>query len=243
MSQIGIAVLPGLLAGSWIWEKQFPVFERLGISYHQLEHAFVAQDLAQTNMTGLLGACEAYIDQLPFDVIVVGNSIGALLALQLAKARPDKVVGVVASGAPGLGDEPNLGLGTRKMLSLDYALSIKQSIFYDPSRVDDSIVTAAFQKIASPLNLLRAVRLLRDIRNVDVAGLIGQTSAPTALIWGKEDKICPPSPWRVAVSGHESIEMEEIEYSGHSPMYETPDEFNVILQSFLRKICLVRQAA
>lgn len=56
----------------------------------------------------------------------------------------------------------------------------------------------------------------------------------TLLLWGERDLIFPPP---VAVGLHQAIsdaKLKMIEKAGHIPMWETPEEVNQAILSFLR---------
>jgi rifampin ADP-ribosylating transferase len=58
---------------------------------------------------------------------------------------------------------------------------------------------------------------------------------PTLLLWGERDLIFPPS---VGEDLHRAIKgskFQIIEKSGHIPMWETPEEVNETILSFLRE--------
>ena len=58
---------------------------------------------------------------------------------------------------------------------------------------------------------------------------------PTLLIWGENDLIFPPS---VGEGLHQKIggsKFQMIQKSGHIPMWETPEEVNQAILSFLRE--------
>jgi len=58
---------------------------------------------------------------------------------------------------------------------------------------------------------------------------------PTCIIWGENDTVTPP---KVAEEFHELLPDSDlfwIKKCGHAPMMEHPDEFNVILEKWLKE--------
>ncbi|MCB0530486.1 MAG: alpha/beta fold hydrolase, partial [Saprospiraceae bacterium] len=63
-----------------------------------------------------------------------------------------------------------------------------------------------------------------------------QITAPTLLIWGREDQVTPAF---VGEKFHELIDTSRLiflENCGHAPMMEHPDVFNKHLEDFLAEV-------
>jgi 2-hydroxy-6-oxonona-2,4-dienedioate hydrolase len=225
-------IFPTLLVGTWCWAHQRAVFARHGLTLRQFDTPFVMAD-CDPSMEGIEARCAELLEACDGPALLAGNSLGGFVALRLALRFPDKVLATVISGSPGLGPTPNLGIGTKAMMSPTYANLVKDKIFADPSRVDDETVALALGRIAEPRAAKNGIRLLRSLRGVDMAPEIARLTVPTAMIWGAEDQVSPPPPWREASEPNPHVRFFEIAGSGHSPMYETPDAFNVILDGFL----------
>ena len=57
----------------------------------------------------------------------------------------------------------------------------------------------------------------------------------TAIIWGKEDSVTPPSVAEDFNSLLPNSELFWIDKCGHAPMMEHPEEFNEIMLNWLKK--------
>ena len=58
---------------------------------------------------------------------------------------------------------------------------------------------------------------------------------PTCLIWGENDSVTPPD---VAEEFHKLLPNSELYWldkCGHAPMMERPNEFNILLEKWLKK--------
>jgi 2-hydroxy-6-oxonona-2,4-dienedioate hydrolase len=225
-------IFPTLLVGTWCWERQSAVFARHGLTLRQFDTPFVMAD-CEPSVAGIEARCAELLAACDGPAVLAGNSLGGFVALRLALRYPDKVLATVISGAPGLGPTPNLGIGTKAMMSPTYANMVKDKIFADPSRVDDATVAFALERIAEPRAAKNGIRLLRSLRGVDLAPEVSRLATPTAMIWGAEDQVSPAPLWREASEPNPHIRFSQIAGSGHSPMYETPDAFNTILDGFL----------
>ena len=65
---------------------------------------------------------------------------------------------------------------------------------------------------------------------------LNQIKLPALLIWGNNDTITPPFVAREFNKLIPNSELYFIDKCGHAPMMEVPDEFNVILHKFLKKL-------
>jgi 2-hydroxy-6-oxonona-2,4-dienedioate hydrolase len=77
----------------------------------------------------------------------------------------------------------------------------------------------------------------------NLAHKLDQIKAPTLLIWGKQDTITPPF---VGEQFKELIidsELYFIDKCAHAPMMEVPDEFNKIMDGWLKRVAARSTAA
>jgi pimeloyl-ACP methyl ester carboxylesterase len=235
MHQRRALIFPTLLVGPWCWKAQRLLLETRGYAVDGVEEPFVMVK-AESTMDGVEAVCAELLSRQDGPCLLIGNSLGGFVALRLAVRFPDLVTGCVVSGAPGLGPMPNLGIGTKAMMSPLYAKMVRDRIFADPTRVSDDVVRSALDSIAEPRAAKAGVRLLRSLREIDIQATLDQITVPTALIWGAEDRVSPPNLWRTAARSNLQLHFFSIPGSGHSPMYETPDAFNAILDRFLSDI-------
>ena len=191
---------------------------------------------ATPTMDGVEAVCAQILAEQGAPCLLIGNSLGGFVAMRLAVRHPDRVTGCVVSGSPGLGPMPNLGIGTKAMMSPLYARMVRDRIFADPSRVSDEVVRTALDAIAEPRAAKAGVRLLRSLRGIDIRETLDAIERPTALIWGDMDRVSPPQLWREAAVTNPYLHFTAIEGSGHSPMYETPEAFNLILSNYLHTL-------
>ena len=149
-------------------------------------HGTRPEDLLSVRMQDWIGAAESQIDACPQDVFIVGQSMGALLALYGAAQHPDKIKGL-ALLAPAI----RLSGGfNRLFLSLLYRYSraLPVPVFYytkangadiaDPAAKESC---RAYDKI--PLNALAEFEHLRRL----VQGMLGRVTAPALMVYSTND--------------------------------------------------------
>ena len=159
-------------------------------------HGRRVADLARTGFADWLAAAEEHYARLARrgPVVVAGLSMGALLALHLAKNHPTSTQGVIAlSNAMWLGSPwPTFGLKLVDRLRLpDFWLSKSRADLGDPEQCARHLTYDA-QPVRAAVSLLRA--------GEELAGQLHRVHAPTLLLHGALDGVAPvQNAFRVAV--------------------------------------------
>ena len=225
-----VIMLSGLFAGGWIWK---PALEYLPLHHFQfICTSHPLPDLG-SSITSLRGYVSKFLDQLNIpSCTIVGNSLGSLVGLDFAHAYPDRVNGVVISGAPGLG-AINLGIGVPKKVNKEWLLHLAEKLFFDSSGVTDRQVQLVESVFRNKHSLLNMIRLSRDADAYDASQILPEITCPVQLIWGRHDEITPLDPWKERLHLLGNANLHVIEACGHSPMVEQPKEFASTLSRFL----------
>ena len=225
-------ILPTLWSGSWIWRAQLPIIAAVAPQVVEIPDA-----MANWPMEPTLDAAEAYcvqkIDGLPAPLILVGASLGGLIALRIAARRPELVGAVVASGCPGLARGDDQGLRARFSFTDDDLHKFRTLLFSDTSCVDDALVRATAAEVANRSALRRGTALMRALRAYDAASDLHGLSVNSTLIWGERDRLSPPEPWRQLAQERSALHFCLIPGAGHVPMLEAPPAFNDVLRAAL----------
>jgi pimeloyl-ACP methyl ester carboxylesterase len=153
--------------------------------------------------------------------VVVGHSMGAIVALDAAATRPDLVRGLVLVAPAGL------AAGRRTAC---YAVPL--AVALARSRRRFLFVLARDAVRAGPSMVWRAAR---DVVASDLRKTAAKVSAPTLLVFGSRDALAPPALGKALATDLRSAETVVLEGAGHVPMYDRPDDFNAALLSFLAR--------
>ena len=166
---------------------------------------------------------------------LVGHSMGALVAGELAAAEPDRVLSLTLIAPAGLGSEIDqayidgfVAATGRKDLK-----PVLQRLFADPSLVNRSMVddVLKYKRLDGVQGALEALRdqLFPDgaqARALDLEAYHG----PVLVIWGADDAIIPAAHAEAAPS---RAEVRVLDGVGHSPHMEAAGEVNRLLEGFL----------
>ncbi len=149
-------------------------------------HGSSVDDLAQTRFADWRRGAQEAFESLPSGpVIVIGSSMGSLLALDLTADQPERVIGVVAlATALRLGWLfPSLALSVMAALRLpDFSLPKAGADIRDPCQRKSQVTYGA-----QPAHAGNEVRLAGP----RVERRLGQIRCPALLVHGRHDHVCP----------------------------------------------------
>ncbi len=231
-------ILPTLWSGPWIWRQQRPVIA--AITPHVVE---IPGAMANWPVEPTLDAVEAYCVQkiatLPGPLILVGASLGGLIALRIAARRPELVGAVVASGCPGLSRGDDTGFRARFRFTDEELHKIRTLLFNDASCVDDALVRATAAEVANRPALRRGTALMRALGACDAASDLQRLSVNSILIWGEHDRLSAPEQWRQLAQKRSGLHFCMVPRTGHVPMLEAPPAFNDLLRAAISNFMVV----
>ncbi|HTQ19167.1 alpha/beta hydrolase [Mycobacterium sp.] len=229
-----VVLINGLFGGGWAWE---PVVAALNAHGHGtvLTTEPLATHATSEDIPALLQSISLLVDRLPDPApVLCGNSLGGLVAMELAAADPSRWSGVILTGAPGLGDEQDaasFGSALRTpSLKLGYVLADR--LIHKKELITPELIERCTQAL-TPRIMLRAGRALRATKGYDARPLFDRIDCPVLLLCGACDEVSPAAKWRDAATMFPDAEFVEIPRSGHSPMIEEPDLFATAMLDWL----------
>jgi pimeloyl-ACP methyl ester carboxylesterase len=198
------------------------------------------------------------------NAIVVGFSLGAAVALEVAASRPDLVRGVVLlSGClfsvRQMTERP-LGAVTKPRLGAALALQFIESIIpiteatkqtllgstivrvllfstyvARPARLNPNLVRDAVSYV-NALNTARLMRVIFSSRRTRFEHLMREVRQPAALLWGANDPMMTTIDADRAERLLNVVAREELQDCGHWPMLEQPDYVVGFLIRYARQL-------
>ena len=169
------------------------------------------------------------------NVILIGNSLGGHVTLVYVKKHPQNIRAIVLAGSSGLYENAMGGSFPKRE---DYNF-IKQKVeitFYDPKTATKELVDECFGIVNDKSKLIRILSLAKSAIRHNMSEDLGSMKQPTCLIWGKNDTITPPEVAEEFKRLLPNAELFWIDKCGHAPMMERPQDFNMILESWLNKL-------
>jgi pimeloyl-ACP methyl ester carboxylesterase len=247
-----LVCLHGFLDTWRAWELVLPALER--------QHDILAPTLAghaggpriegEVSDTTLADAVEHAMDKAGFEIAhIVGNSLGGLVALQLAeRGRAETVVALAPAGGWARGDE-----SFRETLTLQatiHELSKRvaphaEALLASPEgrRRATQYITTNFEHIPAELlaHQMRGVAacdaapaLIEHARDADWSLDAETIDCPVRVVWGTEDRLLP---WPSAAERFRSewlphADWVELEGVGHCPQLDVPLETAQLIAGF-----------
>ncbi len=168
------------------------------------------------------------------DINILGNSLGGHVALLYVLANQEKVNSLTITGSSGL-FESAMGSTFPKRGNYEYIKQKTQDTFFDPAVATKELIDEVYETVNDNGKVIRILATAKSAIRHNVGDDLGNITAPTLIIWGKEDKV---TPYFVGEKFNELINgsvLIGVDKCGHAPMMERSDKFNESLSEFLDK--------
>ena len=181
----------------------------------------------------VLAGVEASLDTLAKGerVTLVGNSLGAWIAMLVASRHPERVAGVICvnGGAiTGHNEEARVLPKTRAEAREAMAQLRDPRAARVPDFVLDDVVRQAREG-----SLARFAASAATMGTWVLDGKLGSVQAPVTLLWGASDKVMPLDYARRMMTELPGATLVPIERCGHVPQVECPAPFLAALRPLL----------
>jgi pimeloyl-ACP methyl ester carboxylesterase len=184
------------------------------------------------NIFSLTSFLHQVVEELQLEKFhLLGNSMGGHIALLYVLKYPDKVESLILSGSSGL-YENGIGDSYPRRRDYDYIRSKTRLTFYNPDIASPELVDEIYAVVNSR-RILQIISLAKSTIRHNVEKELGTIKVPCCLIWGCNDTITPPHIARDFQRLIPQTELHWIDYCGHVPMLERPDEYYELLYRFL----------
>jgi pimeloyl-ACP methyl ester carboxylesterase len=192
-------------------------------------------NLLDTTVSGLAKYVYRFIEQRGCDKVhLLGNSLGGHVGLVYALNHPERIKTIILTGSSGL-FENGMGETYPKRGNYEFIKKKTELTFYDPAVASKELVDEVFEIVNNRLKAIKIISLAKSAIRHNLGDELREITQPTLLIWGKNDTITPPLVAEEFKRLIPNSELHYINHCGHAPMMEVPDEFNVILDNFLKK--------
>lgn len=190
--------------------------------------------LINVSVVGLVKYVEEFVKFKGYNKThVLGNSLGGHIALLYTLANQDKVNTVTLTGSSGL-FEDSMGNSFPRRNDYEFIKRKAESTFYDPNVATKELVDELFSTVNDRNKAIRIVATAKSAVRHNLGDKLHSIKVPTLLVWGKQDTITPPFVGEKFNELIENSELHKVDKCGHAPMMERPNEFNTILENFLK---------
>lgn len=257
LGQRDFLLLHGFTFNLSTWDRVFDFFAREGrtIAYDQLPYGLsekpLPADLNDANPYAKTSAIEqllALMDALDMpQAVLVGNSSGGTLALEVALQAPERVSGLILINPWVYATRPTfpawlvktpqmrrVSLRLARYLGEDMPLLDRS--YANPERIDAKRRELAANHTWSPgWDLAWGALLDRSLIDaVTISQSLAQIEQPTLIIAGAEDRLVDMSDTARAADALPNAELAVLPECGHVPQEECPDLVKAIIADWLR---------
>ncbi len=230
-----IIILHGLMGGLSNFHGVTDHFPKLGYKVLIPELPIYDLPLISTNVKSFAKYLEKFIKFKDLsDVILLGNSLGGHIGLLHTKLYPKLVKALIITGSSGL-YESAMGDGYPKRGDYEFIKKKAQDVFYDPEVATKEIVDEVFATVNDRMKLVKTLAIAKSAIRHNMSKDLPKIQTPTCIIWGENDSVTPPDVAREFNELLPDSKLFWIEKCGHAPMMEHPNEFNTILESWLKE--------
>jgi pimeloyl-ACP methyl ester carboxylesterase len=193
-------------------------------------------DILHSTVGGLAKFVHRFLEARGYkDVNLLGNSLGGHVALVHVLKHPERVRSLILTGSSGL-FENGMGDSYPKRGDYEYIKAKTELTFYDPKTATKELVDEVYGIVNNRIKAIKIISLAKSAIRNNLGEELNQIKQPTLLVWGNNDNITPPFVAREFNKLIPNSELHFIDKCGHAPMMEVPDEFNIILHKFLKKL-------
>jgi pimeloyl-ACP methyl ester carboxylesterase len=251
-----LILIHGYGAGMWVWEKQIEILSQYYRVYvlDLIGHGFSDRPKISYTPDAYLQFFKDFMDGVGVErATLIGNSMGGGIAWAMAALFPERVNKLVLINCvpPDVLNQvrnesfrtlvaikdvpllPYLVMAGRSRTSVKWIL---QECVSNIKLITPEIINRQYQlsKIKGTTWVLYSA--FKNGENAsELKDYLSRIHCPTFLIWGERDLIFPPV---IGEGLHGSISDSRLQFikeSGHIPMWETPEEVNQAILSFLKE--------
>jgi len=250
-----VILIHGFGGSMWHWEYQYWPLAHT--------HRVLIPDLIGSGLSDkpeivyspdvLLKFFLAFMDSLEIkQATLIGNSMGAGLAMAMALDHPDRVDRLILiSGFPAhiessiaspqyrrfLDHRPPLWLARigNHLSGRGTTERLLKELVYQPDLISTSVIERSFHNRQRAKLLTPLYSLLDHIQSWDeqYGQRLGQLAHPTLLLWGQHDRVFPLEVGEQVKNLLPQAEWHIVPAAGHMPQWEQPQVVNPLILSFL----------
>jgi pimeloyl-ACP methyl ester carboxylesterase len=220
-------LIPGLLCDRFVWE---PVLERIAAEVAELS---TRDDLAQ-----MARDCLA---RYPGELRVAGHSMGARVALEMARQAPDRIVrlALLDTGIHPLRD----GETEKRAEIVEYAHRNGMAalaerwlpgMVYEENRKNAELMRGLTDMVLRMDADLHARQIKALVNRPDASSYLSEIRCPVLLVVGRQDQWSPVSQHEQMLRLLPDARLEVIEEAGHFAPVEQPGTVARLVADFLK---------
>ena len=237
-----LVLIPGLGAGVHVWYAQLkglsPVLRVTAVDPRG--HGLSEKPPGPYSLPLFASDIAALMNHLELGpAVVVGSSMAALIAVELAATHPERVTALAL-----VGGFPVLGSAGKERMEARARTADSEGLGPLADVVASTALSAhTHQTQPALVGLFRQGLLANDPRayaascralvEADITPRLGRIQCPTLILLGSQEQVAPLSAARALKAGIPQARLEVIPNAGHLPFLEQPAAFNAAILEFV----------
>lgn len=224
---------------NWMLNQTSLSATRRSVAFDLPGHGGSSKEVGDGKPATFAATAAALLDKLGItQAHIVGHSLGGAIALELAKAFPQKVASLSLIAPAGLGRDINMNF-IEGFISADRRKTLEpvlQYLVHDKSlisrrMIEDIIRFKRLDGAVQSLQTLAAACFPDGKQADDLRPVLANFAGPAQVIWGDDDEILSPSD---AKDLPDSIEVIVLPQTGHMPQLEKATDVNAAITKFIK---------
>lgn len=230
-----LILLPGLACDAALWRDQLPPLQAQGRPVHVSDAHFRAATLP--------AMAERLLAEQPGPLLLVGTSMGGILALELLRQAPQRVAGLALLASSARPDTAELitlrsqAVGMYESGRMDEVLRPNVMFAFHPSKARDPALVADYLAMMARAGGAQLAQQNRAIMaRPDSRPLLPDLRCPLLLVVGDSDLLTPPECSHEIAAAVPQAELHLLPACGHLLTWEQPARVNALLAGWLARI-------
>jgi pimeloyl-ACP methyl ester carboxylesterase len=229
-----VVLLPGLACDATLWRDQLPALA--GRHFVHVSDVHFRFDSLAAMAAALLAECRGRL-------VLVGSSMGGMLALEVQRQAPQRVAAMALLGSSARADTPELlrlrgdAITLFEQGRMDEVLRANLAFAFHPNSLHrrDLVDTyLGFVRRAGALALIRQNRAV--MARADSRPRLGALRCPLLVACGEADRLTPPEHSREIAAAVSGARLEIVPGAGHLLTLEQPERVNALLLGWLARL-------
>jgi len=201
-------------------------------------HGKSEKDVGEGSIASLAETVERFLGEASLsNVHLVGHSLGAGVALQVAANAQASVKSLTLISPVGFGSEINSEFldGYVKAKRQKHLKPVLEQLVNDKSLISSDMMDDVFKfkridGVVDGLKKLIETNFTNGSQSVSLRSEIANVDGPVTVVWGREDQIIPASH---SENLPDNVKLHMLDNSGHVPQMENAAEVNQIIKSVI----------
>jgi pimeloyl-ACP methyl ester carboxylesterase len=230
-----LILLPGLACDAEIFAEQLPVLQAAGCSVHVSS--------VHTRCNSLPAMARTLLAEHPGSHVLVGHSMGGMVALEMARQAPRRVRAIALLGSTARADSAEMiDLRTKACAlyaagRMDEVLAANTMFAFHPVHAQDRALVRRYLAIVGRGGAEALIRQNRAVMDrADSRALLPQLRCPVLVAVGEADRLTPPEIAREIAAAVPGARLEIVPGAGHMLTMEQPARVSALLLDWLNSI-------